>query len=523
VRRYLSFPIPAAVLVLGLASCGLGGGGDTLLDDDGVNPGGTQGGAIQVQVLEEFTFLTKPFADVRTNHLLRFRANFKSGGGPVLGLGPDNFLFVRDGNVSSIENAVVPTEELSKIGLSLLLDNSASIAFAPNGTPTPQNVDLLRSGAIDFVTGVASSAKRLNLYRFSVASKTERIGTYVSAGGAWLPSGTTGKTPQQDIAASINPDALADKGTALFQCVQLALEDDPDANDLFVLFTDGKEEGSKPGSKAAALAELADRPRLAFAVGVGSVDPTELAEIASTGGVLVGSTFDQVTGLFEEVGKQVQSIYTVIYDTPLQEGTYSLDFTVQQGAAKSSAHKTQFSAGVDLAQGGFHVPLIPGTTATYRDDSGSDVALLVQPINQAFIGPNTGFLHPRYLLTPAGGVSVNGPLTTHIGEGFSITSAGSTVNVLPAKLVVGATWPAPADPRFEGPLESTFVALEPIQVTAGTFPAAALVETRVVLDNTLVARRWYVRGMGLVRAIDGPTGTTVLELASAPVVAGSFD
>lgn len=149
-----------ALIAAGTAvSCGLSGG-DPLVDGGGgVGPPGTQSGSIQLQILDEFTFLSKPFADVRTNHLIRFRANFTSGGGPVLGLGPANFLFVRDGDVSSIENAVVPTEELSKIEVSLLLDNSASIAFAADGTPTPQNVEFLRTGATEFVTGIAGSAK----------------------------------------------------------------------------------------------------------------------------------------------------------------------------------------------------------------------------------------------------------------------------------------------------------------------------------------------------------------------------
>jgi len=513
-----------ALIAAGTAvSCGLSGG-DPLVDGGGgVGPPGTQSGSIQLQILDEFTFLSKPFADVRTNHLIRFRANFTSGGGPVLGLGPANFLFVRDGDVSSIENAVVPTEELSKIEVSLLLDNSASIAFAADGTPTPQNVEFLRTGATEFVTGIAGSAKRLNLYRFSVASKTERVGTYISAGGAWLPSATTGKTPQADIATAINPDALADKGTALFQCVQLALDEDPDANDIFVVFSDGKEEGSKPGSKAAALLELETRPRLAFAIGIGSVDPTELALIASSGGVLVGSTFTQLTALFGEVSKQVQSIYTVIYDTPLQEGSYSLDLTVQQGVSKSAPFKTQFSAGVDLARNSYHLPLIPGTSANYSDAEGGSIGLLVAPLSQAYVSPTTGFLHPRYTLTSPPGPAQDGPLTTHIGEGFSIESAGVLATVLPAKLTLDKVWPAPPDPRVEGPLESRVAAFETVIVPAGVFQNAARIETRVTETGVLVATRWYARGVGLVRAVDSMSGLVLGQLLTAPLVGTTFD
>ena len=340
-----------ALIAAQVAACGGGGGG---------GGGGGQSSDADLGVLGSTTFLSRELgapatADPRTTHHVQFH---------VSGLtNPDHRLSDADlevrlnGEVDVEADVTLSDDATVKKDVTLILDVSASL--------TPADLANVKGSAKDFVAELLEITDTLRIYEFASQSETTPVGTYeatgsASTGFAWTPS------PIPDI------DAIdgGSNSTALFHAVRRAILDDPEHDDVLVLFSDGQENSSPEGAREEALAlingKTADRKKTAvFSVGFGSVDPDEMRQLSVNGKFL--GVRPSLVGLFDQVAREISSVYTLVYDTPASFGLQTLDVRIN-AEKRRLRFESSLLAGTDLARAAIvQFPTMPGSSVVLDD------------------------------------------------------------------------------------------------------------------------------------------------------------
>ena len=334
----------------------------------GSEPEGAGTPRLQLDIFEQATYLQFRNRDIRTAHFLRVRLSTPNGS-PVTNLVPSDFTFFRDGRQSSVENATIPTGSLARIDINLCLDNSTSLL--DDGNPNDgedQFVDTVKDQSKVFIQTLRENGfvATLRIFRFSTRSRTELIGAFVASSTS--PNGYS-PDPNPVLDREIAPTPQ-DNGTAFFYCLEESFAAvTPGRQTLHIIFSDGVEEGSPPGARQRVLDTITSEQLKVYALGVGNVAPSDLTSVSRFGRSFVRADVSQVGELFADVVKDVQSIYAIVYDTPLQEGQYTLTMNVASPSGFTTVN-TGFDAGVDLIRNGYALPGIPGTVIRYDGDRG---------------------------------------------------------------------------------------------------------------------------------------------------------
>jgi hypothetical protein len=486
-RGFPACRLPASLALLVLLSvfgCGGGGGG---------------GGSSSLEILDEATFLLNDGgADPRTGQKLQFiLRGLKDPGTPLTG---DDIEVRRNGTIDTESRVRVNPPDVGKSEISLILDVSSSL--------TPDDLRKVKASAQKFAAELLPLVSRLRIYYFSSPSRTQLLGEYEAVddglgGLVWSPD------PDPDI------DGIpgGDDSTALFFAVRKAILEDPNENDILVVFSDGKENSSPQGAREEALGLIEDRPIVVFSVGFGRVDQADLRALSAPAGEFLGVR-PSLDGLFDEVGRRIQSVYTVVYDTPTSFGTIKLEIRIKV-EGRRLRHVSEIAAGVDLAKAAFgRYPSLPGSVVELNDFSQSPPVALtytVLPLEQAKAGVDGLFAFAVEPTHACPGVGCVLAYQGTYGEGARSETGGI---YLPAELVAGTTWQDPVSGE-----ELTFVGFEKIEVLRGTGDSRRYLCAKVSFAG---GTHWFAPEIGLVRT-KSTAGDTVLELAKPPCLSSSFD
>jgi hypothetical protein len=488
-RRSLVRPLAVSIAALTLSTfsaCGDGGGG------------GGGGGGSNLEVLDEATLLLNDGSpDPRTGQKVQFVLRDLSN--PGVPLTEEDIEVLLDGEVDTESRVRVNPPDVEKSDIALVLDVSSSL--------TPADLEKVKSSAEKFVDEMLSLASTLRIYYFSSPSGTQLLGQYEATDDglgslAWVPD------PSPDIAGIPG----GDDSTALFHAVEKAIVEDEEKNDILVVFSDGKENSSPQGAREDALALIEDERIVVYSVGFGRVDRSDLEALSAPYGEFMGVR-PSLDGLFDEVGRQIQSVYAVVYDTPASFGTHDLEMRIRADG-KRLRHKAEIVAGVDLAAAAYgRYPTMPGSVVELSDLTQSPPATLtytVLPIDQAKAGVDGLFafaVEPTHACPGLDCVlAYQGPY----GEGAR-SDTGAVY--LPASLDPGTTW---ADP-ISGE-ELTFAGFETLELLRGSGDSLRYRCAKVTFAG---GTHWFAPAVGLVRT-DNAAGDTVLELASPPCLSSSF-
>jgi len=365
----------------------------------------------------------------------------------------------------------------------------------------------VKNSAKDFADDILPLASTLRIYYFSSPSQTQLLGEYeaLAAGGilSWSPN------PEPDIDAI--PGGV--NSTALFNAVRMALIDDVEGDDILVVFSDGQENSSPQGAREEALDLIEENRVVVFSIGFGSVDSADLRALSQPFGSFLGVR-PSLVGLFTEVARLIQSVYTVVYDTPTSFGTQDLDYRIDVGK-KTLRYQSTIEAGVDLARTVYgRYPSLPGSVVELTDlsvDPAQTLVFTVLPVDQAVAGADALFafaIEPGHLCP---GIDCTLVYQGPYGEGARSQSGGV---YLPAELVVGETW---TDPVSGG--EFMFTGFEQLEFFRGTSDRVRIDCARVTFDG---GTHWFAPQIGLVRTRND-AGDLLLELASPPCLSESFD
>ena len=469
------------------------------------------GTSLQLDVFEEATYLRLQDNDVRTAHFFRVRLSTENGR-PVTGLTRRDFTFIRDEEPSTSENNLIPTGSLARVDVNLCLDNSNSLLDDDDPSDgVDRFVETLRERSKTFVQALAQndSVERLRLFRFSTASRTVPIGEFVASSTA-----ASGYSPDPgpviDDQIRPGPD---DSGTSFFFCLEQSFNAvTPGRQTLHVIFSDGIEEGSPVGARNRVLERINDNQLKVYALGIGNVQSQDLRAVSPFGRSFIRDDVLEVGQLFDEVVKDVESLYAIVYDSPLQEGRYDLTMDVGTGT-RQVVYRTSFDAGIDLIRQSYAIAAVPNSAFTYTRDG----------------------LRFRYRVLPFSpdGVDADGRLLVGIdvddgGNGFDgtadffsgpfgageirrVLSSDRPFLVLPPDLSPNREWEVQlpdGDGRIfvyrlrSGPREE--------RLTVGEEQLSTLpVELLDAKTEALVLRAWYARGIGLVRLEEGDSVTSL--------------
>ena len=475
-----------AVLALStLAACGGGGGGG--------------GSSDNLEVLDEATLLLNDGSpDPRTGQKVQFvLRGLRDPGVPLT----EEDIEVRlDGEIDTESRVRVNPPDVDKSDISLILDVSSSL--------TPSDLEKVKGSAQKFVDEILPLASTLRIYYFSSPSRTQLLGEYQAA-----DDGTGNLAWSPDPSPDIDGIPGGDDSTALFYSVEKAILEDEEKDDILVVFSDGKENSSPQGARENALGLIEDERIVVYSVGFGRVDRDDLIALSDPYGEFLGVR-PSLDGLFDEVAGQIQSNYTVVYDTPVSFGTHELEMLIKVDG-KKLRHQAQIIAGVDLAIAAFgRYPSLPGSVVALSDLTQTPPVTLtytVLPMDQAKAGVDGLFafaIEPTHACPGVDCVlSYQGPY----GEGTRNDAGGV---YLPAALVEGATWPDPISGE-----ELTFAGFETIELFRGSGDSRRYRCAKVTFAG---GTQWFAPEIGLVRTKNSE-GDVVLELASPPCLSSSFD
>jgi hypothetical protein len=486
------------VLALQLTACGGGGGGGGGGDD-----GGSEAGDLQVR--EAVTFLSRDAgapanADPRTSHRMRFRLRGLSN--PEARLTDENIEVRRDGRLDVEARIALADDGSEKQDVTLVLDVSGSL--------TPDDLEDVKASAQDFVTKVLRVADHLRIFEFASPSETRLVGEYDATGNpasgfAWTPS------PNAAIQAI---DGGSDS-TALFHAVRTAILADAERDDILVVFSDGRENSSPAGAREDVIDLLEDESSKieVFTVGFGAVDADDLRLLAGDSGRFFGVR-PSLVGLFDEVGRDVLSVYTLVYDTPSAFGSRVLDVSIE--AEDRRFHfQTSFLAGADLARAAIgRFPTLPGSRVVLRDlrtDPPTTLSLQVGAVEDAGRRAD-GLL--AFAVEPAADCT-----SADCARRFQgVVGAGAESELgavyVPATLTEGVTtWTDPlSDETF------TFLGFEDEVFFRGSDEQRRYTCAVVAFPN---GRHCFVPEIGLART-ENADGDVVVELAEPPCLASGF-
>ena len=467
-----------------LAACG-GGGGD--------------GGSSDVDVLDEATFLLSDGGtDPRTGQKVQFiLRGLTDPGAPLT---EDDIEVLRDGVVDTESRVRVNPPEVAKSEITLVLDVSSSL--------TPEDLQKVKDSAQKFADEMVVLVSTLRVYYFSSPSQTQLLGEYRAT-----DDGLGGLTWSPDPASDIDGIPGGADSTALFHAVRKAISEDPETNDILVVFSDGKENSSPQGAREEAIGLIEDQHVVVFSVGFGRVDRGDLEALSDPYGEFLGVR-PSLDGLFDEVGERIQSVYTIIYDTPLSFGSHELEMRIDV-EGRSLRHVAQIEAGVDLAKAAFgRYPSLPGSIVELNDFTQTPPTVrtyTVLPVDQAAVGVDGLFAFAIEPTSACPGVECVLAYQGPYGEGARSETGGI---YLPSVLVEGAKWEDPTTGE-----ELTFVRFETIEVLRGS---GARRSYRCAKVSFAGGTHWFAPEIGLVRT-ENAAGDVLVELGAPPCLSSSFD
>jgi hypothetical protein len=486
-RRTAALLVPLALAFC--AACGDGGGG---------------GGSGSLDVSQEVTYLLNDGGtDPRTGHKIEFYLrDLKDPGTPLT---EDDIEVRLDGTVDVEARVRVNPPDVAKKELALVLDVSSSL--------TADDLRKLKASAQKLATEILPLIGRLRIYYFSSPSRTQLLGEYVVT-----DNGLGGLVWSPDPVPDIDGIPSGDDSTALFHAVRKAILEDSGDTDIFVVFSDGKENSSPQGAREEALDLIESLPVVVFSLGFGRVDRSELQALSVNGKFL--GVKPSLDGLFDEVGRQIESIYTVVYDTPTAFGTHKLDLRIKVEGSKVR-YNAQIPAGVDLAKAAWgRYPSLPGSVVELSDLTQSPpvtITYTVLSIEDAKPGAEGLFAfaidapdrcpqeedddcEPVY----------QGPY----GAGSRALGNDDEGVYFPAQLSVGEEWTdVVSGEKF------TFVGFENVEVLRGTGNRRRYRCAKVTFPG---GTHWFALEIGLVRTRNS-AGNIVRELASVPCLSSGFD
>ncbi len=452
-----------------------------------------------MDVLDEATFLLSDGgADPRTGQKVRFILRGLSD--PGAPLTEDDIEVLRDGVVDTESRVRVNPAEVDKSEITLVLDVSSSL--------TPDDLQKVKESAQKFANEMVTLVSTLRIYYFSSPSQTQLLGEYQAiddgvGGFAWSP----------DPTSDIDTIPGGDDSTALFLAVRNAIVEDPETNDILVVFSDGKENSSPQGAREEALGLIEDEHVVVFSVGFGRVDRGDLQALSDPYGEFLGVR-PSLDGLFDEVGERIQSVYTIIYDTPLSFGTHELEIRIEVEGTRLR-HVAQIEAGVDLAKAAFgRYPSLPGSVVELNDFTQTPPTVRVYTVlavDQARTGVDGLFAFAVEPTSDCPGVDCVLAYQGPYGQGARSETGGI---YLPAELVEGATWEDPTSGE-----ELTFAGFETIELLRGTGDRRSDRCAKVTFAG---GTHWFAPEIGLVRTRN-LAGDVVVELGTAPCLSSSFD
>ncbi|RMF20497.1 MAG: VWA domain-containing protein [Deltaproteobacteria bacterium] len=346
------------------------------------------------------------------------------------------------------------------------------------------------------------------MYTFSSPSRTQLVGQYeaVDTGGgalAWSP----------DPISAIDAISGGDSSTALFYAVRRAILEDPERDDILVVFSDGKENSSPQGAREDVLNLIEQERIVVFSLGFGNVDQADLRAMSSPYGAFLGVR-PSLVGLFSEVAARVQSIYTVVYDTPVSFGSHRLDMRVRISRGRRVRHVATIEAGIDFARQAYgRFPMLPGTVVELTDFTKAPPETLtytVLPADQAVTGKDSLF---AFAIEPSH--ACPGPDCTIVYQGpYGQGARDEDGRVyFPAEPVVGESWKDPISGE-----QFTLAGFETLTFFGGTGQKRRYRCAKITFPG---GTHWFAPEIGLVRTRDS-SGTTLLELASPPCLSDSF-
>jgi len=475
----------ASCLLVALSACGDSGGGG--------------GGSNQLEILDEVTFLLNDGGvDPRTGQKVEFILRGLRDPGELLT--EDDIEVRRDGVLDTESRVRVNPPEVGKSEIALILDVSSSL--------TPEDLRKVKASAQKFAADILPLVRALRIYYFSSPSGTALLGEYMAVdnglgGLAWSPD------PDPDIEGMPG----GDDSTALFFAVRKAIQEDADANEILVVFSDGKENSSPQGAREDALGAIEERPIVVFSVGFGRVDQADLRELSAPAGEFLGVR-PSLDNLFDEVAQHIQSVYTVVYDTPTVFGSHKLELSFKVDG-KRLRHVAEIEAGVDLAKAAIgRYPTLPGSQVSLTDFTQTPPATLVYtvlPIEDAKAGEDGLFAFAVEPTHACPGVDCVRSFQGPYGQGARSDTGGI---YLPATLVEGETWLDAVSGE-----EFTFERFETIEVLRGTGDRRRYRCAKVTFAG---GTHWFAPEIGLIRT-KNLAGDVVLELSAPPCLADSFD
>jgi hypothetical protein len=462
--------------------------------------GSSGGGSADLQVLEEVPFLLSDGTrDPRTGDVIQFiLRNLKN---PEIALTEDDIEVRRNGQVDVESRVLVNPPDVAKSDLTLVLDVSSSL--------TPDDLEKVKKSAKEFAEDLLPLVRTLRIYYFSSPSQTVFLGEYdaVASGDAFVWN------PNPDPAIDGIPGGV--DSTALFHAVRTAILGDEERNDILVVFSDGQENSSPFGAEEEALTLIEDEEVVVFSVGFGSVDSEDLKELSRPFGAFLGVK-PSLNGLFAEVAAQVQSIYTIVYDTPAAFGTQKLDVTVKAGRQKMS-FSTSFEAGIDFVREAYvRYPSMPGSSVELIDYTAVPPATIghtVLATDQAVVGVGSAFAFAIRPDHECPGIDCTLVYQAPIGDGArSETGEPYLPAVLDADEEVSWTDPVTGS-------EFLFTGFEELEFFRGTPDKMRLMCARVTFDG---GTHWFAKEVGLVRT-ENFDGDVMLDLAAPPCLSENFD
>ncbi len=492
-----SWCLPRLALVLiavQVVACGGGGGGG------GGGDGGPSADA-DLQVLDVATFLSReagasPDADPRTAHQVQFIVRGSSN--PESRLTDADVEVSRDGRVDVEAHVTLADEATEKSDVTLILDVSGSL--------TPTDLANVKASAKDLVAELLAITDTLRIYEFASRSETRLLGRYEASGDAdsgltWVPS----PTPDIDTIDG------GSNSTALFHAVRTAILEDPERDDVIVLFSDGQENSSPEGAREEALELIEDEKTVVFSVGFGSVDPDEMRALSAFGKFL--GVRPSLVGLFDEVAREVRSVYTLVYDTPSSFGLQTLEVSIDTGDRRLR-FETSLLAGIDLARAAIgRFPTLPGSAVVLSDlrtEPPTVLAYTVAPLERA-VRRADGLLAFAIEATPACTSPACGNRFQGVFGAGAEDENGRTY--VPAALEEGAEWTDAVSGEA-----LTFLGFADLGVS---FDDGSRRQYRCAEVAFSGGTHFFAPGVGLVRTTDGE-GNVVVELAAPPCLADSF-
>jgi hypothetical protein len=507
------------ICAIGVLLCLLG------CDKEGPNPLLFQKSRVQLDVVEEATFLApdENRVDVRTNHFIRVQVSRRDGS-PVSDLPAEAFSFEQDGEPATVENTVEAAGDLAKVDISLCLDNSTTVS---------PFVDELRVSAKGFVATIEPNVDSLSIYVFSTTSFTYKVAEFramlVADAIVWVrvylnddplydldPADYDDPFEAIDSATQVQLD-----GTALYQVVDTAIALDEGKDDIIVLFSDGKEQGSADGSVESALEQIDLFGTVVYGVGIGEAVRADLDALAVNGGVFIAESISDIAELFDRVANLVRSIYSLVYSAPDQFGDFDLTLFVEvprENSARTDTAKyeTSFLAGVDLGDAAYSTPVIPLSRLRVRSRTSPDntawsedtwtVESLPIPIPDTLVS-SEGVLHFEVFHQTSASTSDHAVY----GEGER-NLLGPTIVLTPEQAIRNATWrpfpdedPNPRLPGGAGALVSVITDTRERVVVPSTrerFYNCIEVTTydTSVSPSEVFERSYWAEGIGLVFA-----------------------